>query len=256
MKKINQIVDDLLNEFPSGESFFNNFDEIIRLPKNIDIVKNLFDQIYKENNTFNIVVSGKFGDWISYLVKKGELKIPGNFLMVSGSLRGRKTFQMNTKIGKDVEVLWFKKDYNNQDFIFIDDSYYSGSTKKAIERFLKKHNSRIIKTYVIYDGNEKRDENIKSSYRYYDHKKEKIIPVQKLYDIVDKIKNDIQFDINYLYNKISSGEIRTPIELFKLIKTISDKFGYHIDIEKLYNLTYRYNEKKTFIMKFNKFLNS
>lgn len=259
MKKINTIVDDLLNKHPGGDLFFDKFDSVIRLPRNLDVVQELFKQIYKENgNKFNVVVSGKFGDWIKFLVDKGVLNIQGNLLFVSGSLRGKGTYQHKQKLAKkDVEVLSFKTDFHDQDFIFLDDSYYSGSTKKAIEEFLKRYNSRILRTYVIYDGKEEMEPDRKSLYRYYDHKKAKIIPVQKLYDVVDKLKEEIPFDKSHIYNRISTGEIRTTHDLFKLIKNISNKLGTEINTDKLYDLTYRTRyEKKHFIISFKDYIKS
>ena len=50
-------------------------------------------------------------------------------------------------------------DISNKKFIFIDDSYFSGTTEKVIEKYLNKFNSTIEKTYVIYDGNINKDRN-------------------------------------------------------------------------------------------------
>ena len=55
----------------------------------------------------------------------------------------------------------------------LDDSFYYGSTKDAIEHALKMIDSqaKIIKTFVIYDGSKIKKNNIFSMFRYYDYYK-------------------------------------------------------------------------------------
>jgi hypothetical protein len=87
MSKIEFFINKLVKEY-SGEEFFDKLDEFIRLPKNVDIIQSLFNSIYKENNNnFNVVISGKFGEWIKFLVDKNILKINGNLILVKSSLR-------------------------------------------------------------------------------------------------------------------------------------------------------------------------
>jgi hypothetical protein len=237
MDKIKYYVDDLLKKFNSGEEFFDKLDEVIRLPKNVDIIQKLFDIIYKEQgNTFNVIVSGKFGDWIKYLVEKSIIKVNGNLIMVKGSLRLNDTNLNRLSYSKYIDVIYKKNDIEDKDYIFIDDSFYSGSTKKSIEEWLKLHNSRIIKTYVIYDGNDKKFDDLKSLYRYYDYHTGKILPVIKLFEILDKIKYDIPFDYNIVFDKISKGEIRTSREMFNFIKNVSSKLHKNFNFDLLYNI--------------------
>lgn len=78
-----------------------------------------------------------------------------------------------------------------QKFLLFDDSYYSGSTKIAIEKYLKKYNSNISKTYVLYDGNDKIENDRVSLYRYYDYHKGTKLSVDKLLNYLDNYKNDL-----------------------------------------------------------------
>ena len=250
MDKIKYYVDKILKDFQGGEEFFDKLDEVIRLPKNIDVIQVLFNTIYKENgDNFNVVVSGKFGDWLKFLVNKGILKVNGNLILVKGSLRLEDTNLNKLSFKKDIDIIYKKHDIDGQDYIFIDDSFYSGSTKKAIEEWLKQHNSKIIKTYVIYDGNDKKFDDLKSLYRYYDYHTGKLLPVIKLYEILNNIKNEIPFDYNIIVDKISKGEIRTTREMFNFIKTISNKLNKNFNYDKLYNM--KHLESKKFIKKFN-----
>jgi len=41
---------------------------------------------------------------------------------------------------------------NNKEFIFVDDSLFSGNTYNKIDNYLMKHNSKIKSASVIYDG--------------------------------------------------------------------------------------------------------
>ena len=252
MDKIKLYVDELLKKFQGGEEFFDKLDEVIRLPKNVDIIQKLFDIIYKEQgNNFNVIVSGKFGDWIKFLVDKSILKVDGNLILVKGSLRLKGTNLNKLNYSKDIDVIFKKYDIDRQNFIFIDDSLYSGSTKKAIEEWLNQHKSKIIKTYVIYDGNDKKYDDIKSLYRYYDFHTGKLLPVMKLFDILNDIKNDIPFNYNIVFDKISRGEIRTTRDLFKFIKNVSNKLNKPFNFDMLYGM--KHLESMKYLKKFKYF---
>lgn len=62
---------------------------------------------------------------------------------------------------------WIPKNFNfnNKQFIYVNDSYFSGKTASRINGFLNKHNSKIKDIYVIYDGSVRGD--VKSFFSYY-----------------------------------------------------------------------------------------
>ena len=62
------------------------------------------------------------------------------------------------------------------EFIFIDDSYYSGKTMKSIEKALQNINpkAKITKIFVVYDGSKAKNDNVISLFRYYDRSYETI----------------------------------------------------------------------------------
>lgn len=56
-------------------------------------------------------------------------------------------------------------------YVFLDDSYYSGKTKSGIEEALKNIDSKakITNTFVVYDGGIKFDKTVHSLFRYYNN---------------------------------------------------------------------------------------
>lgn len=156
MNILDVIVKNCLEQHTGGETFFDNLDkEVQRKP----IVDQLLELI--EGNK-NIVVSGKFGWFLyTYLGIKIAYKYR-NFLIVNGGLRkGEPIRFLDSSYIRDEGL-------DNLDFIFVDDSFYSGKTRDIINKELNKYDSKIIKTYVIYDGSINKDESVISMYRYYD----------------------------------------------------------------------------------------
>jgi len=215
--KIIDVVNDLKKKkSEGGVSFFDKIDEFIRNPKNSDLILNLINVIYHEQGkNFNLILSGNFGDWVYNLIKTGKTKINGTVIHITGSLRSsikNRTFQVIQ--GKE-------DDMYNKDFVLLDDSYYSGSTQEEIEKNLKKYGSKIIKTYVIYDGSFQKKSNVYSIYRYYDYHSDDVLPIKKLVSILNSFSENIPYDI--IETKIMKGEIRSVKELLNVIKTFKLK---------------------------------
>jgi len=222
--KMMKIAEDELSKTTGGHEYFDKIDAALKLPKNLDIIKSIFLQIQKEQGThFNLILTGGFGDWVMSLIKKGVLKVPGNLVTTNGSIRGKGNKLGKYTKGKEVDVIHKKNDIDNQKFIMFDDSYYSGSTKKALEDYLKKYNSEIYKTYVLYDGNDKVDDNRKSLYRYYDYHTGSKLGVDILIDYLYSLKLDIPKDI--IRDKILKGTITTIKEIRDQINIFLQKFG-------------------------------
>ena len=128
----------MLEEHKGGEKFFDNLDKNVQQEL---IIEKLLLSIPIEDEI--IIVSGKFGNYL---------------ILVSGGLR----------VGNKIDLSYIKNYIENKNFIFIDDSFYSGRTRDVIKNELIKYKSNLIKTYVIYDGGKIRDSNVCSLYRYYD----------------------------------------------------------------------------------------
>lgn len=153
--KIDYIVNNLLKEHGGGRSFFDALDEKIKdISSNIDIIKDLM----RGKSNSDIITSGEFGDILYKLWKEKKIKCR-SVLVVNGKL---------LTDNKPVHE-WYPKEFDirNKDFIFIDDSFFSGTTFRKIENFLKEYDSTIKYTQVVYDGSKIRNKKVKSFFRYY-----------------------------------------------------------------------------------------
>lgn len=221
--KMKSIVDDLLDKEKGGVHYFNKIDKSIKLPKNLDMIQDVFDHIKKDNDNFNLILTGGFGEWILHMIKKGKLSVPNNLVLVNGSIRGRNNKLNKLTYGDNVDIIYKKNEIDNQGFILFDDSYYSGSTKNAIDDFLKKYNSYIKQIYILYDGNDVLDKKRKSLYRYYNYNIGTKLSPEKLINYLHNLNLDIP--INNIENKILKGDIITlrqlNIEINKILKHLN-----------------------------------
>ena len=177
--KLNNIISDVIKNCPKGDNFFDIVDDQIKDPKNKDIIFKLFEEIYEDfGYEYNMVLSGEFSEYIIHLVKKSKIICNGTILQVSGSLTSHKGELGKIIKNKEVSIIYKKEDISEKNFIFVDDSYFSGTTEKSINEYLAKFNSRIIKTYVVYDGNIKKDPNRIHLYNYFDNHKGVKMPIR------------------------------------------------------------------------------
>ena len=246
--KIEWIVKKTLDKESGGNKFFDKLDKEIRKDSNLDLILGIYERIVSEcGSKFNLVVSGNFGEWIYYLIRKGKIKIHGNFLQLSGSITSHEGSMNKILSNKSVSIVRNKFDISGQNFVFLDDSYYSGTTSEIINQFLKKYNSRLLKTYIIYDGNDKKNKNRVALYNYYDHHKGTQLPFYKLLNHLYTFKV-IPHDL--IEDKIVKGKITTIREVNDLINKFKSKANIQ-DID-VYNWTHR-NESKRFIKEYSKF---
>jgi hypothetical protein len=153
-ERLDSIVADLLSKHEGGRPFFNALDNAIKSVFNQDMILALV----KGNTNEWIATSGEFGDRIYKLWKEGEFKCKG-MVVFNGKMQ-------TNKIGVHG---WYPEefDFENKQFIYIDDSLFSGSTANKIDDFLHDHNSKIKSVSVIYDGSKKKNKMVKSFFRYY-----------------------------------------------------------------------------------------
>ncbi len=155
--KISKIVEDNLKRYVGGEDFFSAIDEIFSNDK--DLLNEITNLILKNEIFDYLIVSGKFGQKFYKFIKDNYSQLYNKIIVVNGSLRK----------GKEIENFWDKFNINQKKIIFIDDSFYSGSTKNRINDVIKANNANLIRTYVFYDGSIKKENDVFSFYRYYDH---------------------------------------------------------------------------------------
>lgn len=217
--KLRNIVERLLDTEKGGEKFFDALDDEIKNPENEDIILALFNKIYqkynKYSNDFNIVVSGSFGRRILQMNKDSKLFCGGTFVLMSGSITSHKNKMGLITKNKEVKVE-FQDDYigGGKEFIFIDDSYYSGTTYKLIKKFIEERKSTIKEVYVIYDGNDTPDENRHSLYSYYQNYSGRTWDKETLLKRLDKIEGANKEEVKKL---ILDGEVKTNRDLINSV---------------------------------------
>lgn len=153
--KVKEIVDDLTIKYRKGNKFFDALDDAIKNDISIilELVKDCADRW--------VVTSGGFGD-ILYDLYLNHKFICKGILVFNGKM-------LTNNIGVEN---WRPNnfDLNNKEFVYIDDSYFSGGTVKKIDDFLHTKNSAIIQVNVVYDGSETKKDDVNSFYRYWDHR--------------------------------------------------------------------------------------
>lgn len=152
MNRLETIISDLLREYGGGEAYFDRLDALMREPEQLALVQALF------NFTGNVVASGRFGHYLGELRSRRLIRVRGNFVLVSGGLRK----------GAPASLLYEAAPARGL-FTFVDDSYYSGTTERAVRAQLAEHGAGLARSRVIYDGARARASHVESLYRYYDH---------------------------------------------------------------------------------------
>ena len=162
MNRLNEKIAEILRQHPEGEPFFDALDAMVR--GDMDILHTFLNFVYSElehTREYSLILSGQFGNAVMSIYGVKLFDDFSDVILVEGGLRS----------GKIPTV--FRQNFTKTKFILLDDSFYSGTTKDAIERSLKMVDSqaKIVKTFVIYDGSKVKKNNIFSMFRYYDHYK-------------------------------------------------------------------------------------
>lgn len=244
--KIKGLVDNILKNKKGGNTFFDDLDSEMKKSNNLDLIESLFNRIYeKYSQNFNLVVSGGFGDFIIYLIRKDIIKCKGSILQLTGSLTSHFNKLNTLNTNKSAVIVYQKGEISNKEFIFVDDSYYSGTTGKVIDVFLSDYNSSIINTFIMYDGNDKKSDSRNSLFNYYDHFNGNKRNVWELLTHLYK-QDDIPYDV--FEQKIIKGSIITINGLISEINKFKNKVG---DINRIntYNRNKTYESKKLMYIK-------
>lgn len=147
--QIDNIVKEMIEKHEGGEKFFEHLDKAVQQEPILDQLLNMIGE--NTSMLHPIVLSGGFGRYFHNTMKT---EIP--LLVVNGGLRK----------GEPVDDLSYLG-LTGVEFIFIDDSFYSGKTRDAINQELEKHGAKIVQTFVIYDGSLEKDDTVHSLYRYH-----------------------------------------------------------------------------------------
>lgn len=153
--KLRYIVSDIKSKYKGGKPFFDALDDRIKDINNRDMI---YDLVKGCENEW-IATSGEFGDVLYHMYKQGKFKCKG-VLVFNGKMLTQ---------GFGVSF-WYPKDFDisNKEYVYVDDSYFSGNTVNKIKEFLIDENSTIKNVLVIYDGSLNKNNSVKSFFRYYD----------------------------------------------------------------------------------------
>lgn len=160
--KLNYKIAEILKQHEGGEEFFDALDSMVR--GDMDILNTFLNFVYSkigDTREYSLILSGQFGNALMNIYGANLFKDFSDVILVEGGLRSGKTPTI------------FRQNFTKTKFILLDDSFYSGTTKNAIECALKIVDSqaKIMKTFVIYDGSKTKEYNLYSMFRYYDHYK-------------------------------------------------------------------------------------
>lgn len=154
MNKLDILVTKLIEDHTGGEKFFDCLD--FHVAKDFEIMESFFKKV---NNSSPLeakfIGSGKFGQTISNIAPTW---LKESLITVNGSLR---------KGHKITDLSYAKDQIKGYNFIFLDDSFYSGSTRDVVKKEIERLGGNLISTIVIYDGSLIKEENVSSMYRYY-----------------------------------------------------------------------------------------
>lgn len=140
----------LLEKYVGGQIFFTELDKAVKF--NQQILEELVNKAKSFHDCLTIA-SGEIGLSMHNLGVKIDLLVPGG-------LR-----HDPTKI--NLEPFTYK--IEGKDFIFIDDSYFSGKTAMVVKEEIERLGGRFIGSLVAYDGSKYKEDNVWSLYRYYDY---------------------------------------------------------------------------------------
>ena len=156
MHRLNEKIAEILRQHPEGEPFFDALDAMIRGDQNI--LEAFMNFVYNklDNRRYGVILSGNFGNAIFSAYGLRLYEDFSDVILVNGGIRKGET------------PIIFKDKLETTNYVFLDDSFYSGTTRNAIASVLGSLNGRIVKTFVIYDGAKVRQRNVLSMFRYFD----------------------------------------------------------------------------------------
>ena len=146
---LDSIVDKCLRHHEGGEAFFDNLDKDVRDKRIVNLLLELGVSSYGD-----IVVSGRFGAY--FYARYAPLF--RNVIVVPGKLRDASTRFSLRPLHEHVR---------GRDFVFVDDSFYSGTTRDRIRREVRRLGGDVVQSFVVYDGSRIRDPSVLSLFRYY-----------------------------------------------------------------------------------------
>ena len=146
-----ETVNKLLEEYIGGQIFFTELDKAVKFNK--EILTELVEKVQRAFPLAHTIASGEIGLAMHNLGVEIDL-------LVAGGLR----FDPSK-----CNLEPFADRIKGQQFIFVDDSYFSGKTATVVKEEIERLGGTWLGSFVAYDGSKSKDENVYSLYRYYDY---------------------------------------------------------------------------------------
>lgn len=156
--QMDQIVARCSKKHNGGESYFTELDDQIK--NNKDLLVSFIQHVAYGEEKANIVLSGEIGIKCMQIIKRDPSAFRGiRWIFLNGGLRNDE--QILFAITKGVY------EFSGMEFAFIDDSFYSGKTYRAVKKYIEERGGKLNYAWVFYDGCQTKYEYIRSLYRYY-----------------------------------------------------------------------------------------
>ena len=146
-----ETVNKLLEKYIGGQIFFTELDKAVKF--NEEILRKLLDVVKKRFPDTLTIASGEIGLAMHNYGVSIDLLVPGGLRFEP----------------QKINLAPFASMIRGRDFIFIDDSYFSGKTVAVIQEEIEKLGGKLVGSYVAYEGSKEKKECVWSLYRYYDH---------------------------------------------------------------------------------------
>ena len=146
-----ETVNNLLEKYIGGQIFFTELDKSVKFNK--EILTELVQRVERTFPLANTIASGEIGLAMHNLGVEIDLLVPGGLRFDP------------TKINLEP----FADRIKGQQFIFVDDSYFSGKTATVVKEEIERLGGTWLGSFVAYDGSKSKEENVFSLYRYYDY---------------------------------------------------------------------------------------
>ena len=154
---MSDIVQKCIEKHGGGEAYFDELDGMVK--ENEELLASYIDYVASFNPNSFIIMSGEIGQKCLEMQRSSKIPMGLRIYVVDGGLR--KSSYIKGMVSNRKEMIKAGKN-----FVFVDDSFYSGKTFNAVREFMEKLGYSISVIYVFYDGC-KHDFGVKSLYRYY-----------------------------------------------------------------------------------------
>lgn len=154
-QELREIVETCSRLHEGGENYFDELDSLVK--NDSELVSSFINYAVSEERTDNVIISGEIGTLARKYQDLGIISKHINILTVNGGIR------------KNGEIHYLSPEkVKGKAFLFVDDSFYSGSTAGKVKVAVEDLGGTIVRNYVFYDGNPEKRNDVRSLYRYYE----------------------------------------------------------------------------------------